>query len=351
MTRATQWHDNRRALLLKEAELKRLRAPSPWSAIALIGVPTLHFILCYVSTRLNVWQTFLLAYFPGSVVFMYLFSNAHEIFHGALGKALRHHRFKNIFLRLATVTDISSGLYLYYKYGHGPHHFDQGTHNIDSLHQKYLVPSLDLDPVTQFKNIYKFKLSLDSEPQYRFPAIEHNRFLRFCAIFLMPLVDTVRELLVEPIKLFNWFRFKDAPWSRRTIENAFVQGILIISILVAMGLLFRSWNHLLYVFFCRICFLGFLHPYGILWATTHSSVDENGVYQPAMSIQGKLSTFLCAGINLHVEHHDLPWVPRGVLKRAADLRPDLYESLSGFSGFVEAARNLFRKHYVNVYSP
>ena len=151
---------------------------------------------------------------------------------------------------------------------------------------------MDMDPTTNFKNLYKFKLASETVAKYRFPSIEYNRLTRFFCIFLMPFFDTVRELLVEPVKLSKWFQFKNAPYSRRAIEDALIQGLIIITILVSMGIWFRSWNHLIYVFFCRVFFLGFLHPYGILWATIHSSVNEEGNYQPSKKpIKGSLAKF------------------------------------------------------------
>ncbi len=349
--RATQWHNNRSKLLQREQIPTLLKQSKNRTLISIVTVPIFHFTLCYWSMHLSFWQVIALAYLPGSVVFMYLFSNAHEIFHGVLGRMLGPRRFRNSFLRFATMTDISSALYLYYKYGHFPHHFDQGSHNVKDLNQLYITPSMDMDPTTNFKNIYKFKLASETEAQYRFPSIEYNRLTRFFCIFLMPLFDSVNELLVEPVKLAKWFQFKNAPFSRHAIEDALIQGLLIITILLAMGFWFESWNHLIYVFFCRVFFLGFLHPYGILWATIHSSVDEGGKYQPSTSIHGRFATFLCAGINLHTEHHDALWLSRSSLPKLQKAAPAFYKDLKIFSGFLDAARFLFQKHYHNVYSP
>lgn len=349
--RASHWHKKRREVLIKDERFVTLPGPSWTTKVSLIFVPALHVALCYVASRTNILTSIFMAYFIGSVVFMYLFSNAHEIFHGALGKVFVSHKFKNLVLRFATVTDISSAFYLYYRYGHGPHHFDQGTHNVESLHQKHISPSTDFDPLTHMKNIYKFKLPMDDEPSYRFPSIETNRLHRFFAIFVMPFFDTLRDLLVEPVKLAYWFKLKNSPFSRKALEDVFIQGLLIMGVLVTMRFLFGNWHHLFYAFFARAFFQGFLHPYGFLWASVHSSVDKDGAYQPAVSINGRVATFLCAGINLHVEHHDLPWVPRASLINVNAIKPELYRNLKQFSGLTASARHVFQKHYNNVYSP
>lgn len=349
-SKATEWHKKRRTRILKKGRLKINPTRKFLTELSLVGVPLFHFLLCYLASLMNIWQLTLLAYFVGSVVFMYIFSNAHEIFHGALGSKLKHPGFKNGFLRFATLTDISTGLYLYYKYGHGPHHSIQGEHSVQEVQDEFLNQSMDIDPITNLKYLYKLKFSPGEKPRYLIPAMETNRLVRFCVLFFMPLGYTLYELMVEPFKFLAWFKVKGSPRARRVVEDAFIQMLIIVSVMTVMGLAFGNWNHLLYIFLCRVFFLGFLHPYAILWATIHTTTDDGESFQPATSIRGSFATFLCAGINLHLDHHDMPWVSRAQLSEVKDAYPEFYQDQMEFAGLSGAAEFLFQPRLNNLYA-
>lgn len=351
VSRATAWHRKRTRLILKKGMNPDFTTSSWTTKFSLIAFPLVQLLACAACSYLSVWEILLLAYSLGSLSVMYIFSNAHEIFHGTISPCLNGPKFKNFFLRFATIMDITPGLYLYYKFGHGPHHAVQGQHKLDQIKGDLFAREMDVDPITNFKNLYKFSSVEGGELRYRFPSVETNRWTRLFVIFGMPFIDSVLEFVLEPFRFAALYLTVKDERVKGVVADVGFQHLLMLIFQIALGLWVGDFHFLLYLFFSRAFFLGFLHPYALMWLAIHKSVDSEGAYQPATSIRGRLATFLCAGINLHMEHHDAPWVSRSRLHRVATEVPELYEGTHSFANFRAVWKFILQPEYENVYSP
>ncbi|WP_086932597.1 fatty acid desaturase family protein [Agarilytica rhodophyticola] len=349
-TTKNRWHQLRAQRALREWKIELPKRHSKRTVCAIFFTTGLQFLLCYLSTHMSLLNIIIMAYIVGAFLCVYIFSNCHEICHNLVHPFFSNKTAKNILLRFASLPDISSGNYFYYKWGHISHHRFLGEHSIDEIIEGAYERPLDLDPITHLRNMYLFRNEKDGTPVYRFEKIRDNKWLRAIVLFGMPVIDTLKLPMLVPSRIKLLIQMEKSGRSTERIKDALSQDFIVLLSFFIMYLIFGNFNFLLYLYASHLFYKGFMHPYLFLWVGIHKSGknDEDG-YQPTSSIYAKFSGFLSGGINYHIEHHDFPGIPRNQLRKVNKKIPQLYNKCFSFKSYREIINYLKRDIYDHSY--
>jgi fatty acid desaturase len=351
-----KWHQVRAQRALQQWKMKLPNRVSWRTLLAILFTSGGHLLGCYVSSRISWLGVIVLAYTWGALCAMYLFSNCHEICHNSIHPFFNKIWAKNTLFRIASLPDISSGNYFYYKWGHVYHHRFLGEHSIEEIKDGIYTQPLDLDPITHLFNIYQFRQTKDGAPQYRFEAIRNSKWTRIFLLFTMPLIDSLKLFIILPMRIIAYFSLRKKGDSLDRIRDVISQDFLLLATYVTMYFLFGNINFLFYLYFSHLFFRGFMHPYLMLWMGIHKSGqhDSDG-YQLTSSIYASCASFFSGSLNFHIEHHDFPAVPRQQLRTIHETAAPLYKDCFAFRGYGDLVRYLtadsFNHNYHIITTP
>lgn len=345
-----RWHQLRAQRALRQWNLELPKRYSRRTLCVIFLTTCAQFLFCYLSSDMSLVEIIFLAYTAGAFLSVYIFSNCHEICHNLVHPFFSNKSIKNLLLRFASLPDISSGNYFYYKWGHIPHHRFLGEHSIEEIIENAYERPLDFDPITHLRNMYLFRNEKYGEPEYRFQKIRNNKWIRTIVLFGMPIIDTLRLPILIPSRIKLLIEMNRSGRSTERIKDALSQDFIVLATFVIMYLLFGSLNFLIYLYASHLFYKGFMHPYLFLWMGIHKSgqKDDDG-YQPTSSIYAKFANVLSGAINYHTEHHDFPGVPRNQLQKIHQSVPQLYDTCFSFRSYkdmyIYLTQDIYDHHY------
>lgn len=321
--------------------------------------------LCVYAGSISLVAMFVLSATIGAYIQFSFFNYAHEIVHNVFN-GINNVYTKSLLIKLCLITYFGANNYMYFRWGHIPHHNSLGEHTFEDIdifdRKKYKeFPDMDLRSVRQY---YAMKLTHASEPTYQFDTLFKNRYTRPFIVAFIPLYELLKQLIFDPFliiymrikilyaQLFN----KKSVLNHPQIIHRFNSLLMHTTLWVAAASLiwiFLGFQSLLYLFLCQLFVRGFLlHPYLTFWGTVHASNrSASNACQPTHSVYGgKITDFIFQGANYHVEHHDFPNIPTKKLHKLRKIAPEFYDNIHKFNGMFKFYKDFFTSKEKWVYA-
>lgn len=341
-----RWHnDRKKAMVTSQPAIKSLIGYDYKLIAQLFWLPALNVAMVYYSSMLSIWGILLLAATAGAFCRIRFFNILHEVCHKTIHPAIDG-KLRNFLLMVIQYPSVGS-YYPYYRYFHVSHHSQLGLQSIQGARE--LAASLgpaDGDILIPSAH-YSQKLN-DEDPtktEFWWQKTALTRFFYYG--FIAPTGNTVIPITVilrnfpSDIMSIVASVFRGSPiWNAKGSDLIF-DRLVLISALVAVQLTL-GWTSVFYIFMAQLFHRGFLfHPALAFWITVHVAHKQpDGKQQPTTSVYGWFMSFLCGGVNYHVEHHDFPNVPVSKLRALRDSSPESYMNLKWYSGALSVYKEI-----------
>ncbi len=281
-------HVKRRAQILeKYPRVKELYGTNPYSALYIVLIIALQYIVASIVSTQAWWIILIVSYTIGAVANHSLYVMIHECCHNTVFKKAIYNKIMGIICDLPLVLPSAMGFRKY----HMIHHKHLGEYSYDP----------DITSRTEAN------------------LVGNNTFLKALWLLLFSVSQALRPLKVK------YYR----PLDRWTAINTVV--IITVNILIFK---FLGAGALTYLALSTLFALG-LHPLGGRWIQEHYITKEG---QETYSYYGILNK-LTFNMGYHNEHHDfmhIPWSNLPKLKRCA---PEYYDTLKSYNSWTKVLLN------------
>lgn len=275
----------RRRILAEHPEVKTLMVTNPVSALWIVGLVSLQWLVAAEVTETHWWLILLCAYFFGAYVNHALYVLIHECTHNLIFKSSRLNKLAGLVCDFALIMPSAMA----FRKFHLLHHRHLGQYVMDP----------DIVSCTEAR------------------LIGHTPLRKAAWVFFLSVSQALRPLKLKALK--------EIPvWDRWIAANLAAQVVVSALIVVFLG----PWA-LAYLALSTLFALG-LHPLGGRWIQEHY-VTQQG--QDTYSYYGPLNK-LCFNMGFHNEHHDFPTVPWNHLPRLRKLADEHYRALKSYRSWT-----------------
>lgn len=346
------WHRARaEAMLAAHPEIKDLFGQDPVAIVLVVVAPSLHLATAIASSFFDWWWAIAAAYVVGAWCLLAMFSNMHELCHGVVHRSLRGAR-RTWAQRLVGLPDLGGELFVYFEHGHLPHHTRLGEHSRAEAERAFIIP-IDLDVKSQIGNFYDIQPRANEPPTRRLDAVPDHPLTRIGVTVVLPVLDLLETVFIAPVTNARraWAMRKELGITRKTqatlpppklytaLASVTGQNALWFAVVTALVVAF-GWVPLLYLTMANLFFRGFaFHPALAYWVAVHHTDDSKAYCQPTSSIYGLVAGPYFSDLNLHIEHHDFPAIPRRSLRRLRQIAPEFYDDVATFRGIAQTLRS------------
>ncbi len=272
----------RRDILAKHPEVKSLMGQNPWSAVWIVGLVALQFVVAALMPHLHWLLVILLAYGFGAFVNHALYVQIHECTHNLVFEKPSLNKVMGIVCDFALAMPSALAFRKY----HLMHHKHLGQHGLDP--------------------------DIVSHEEAR--LVGNTPLRKAIWIFFFSISQALRPLMVKRTDF----------WDRWIVANIVVQVIVNVAVWFLLGP-----EALIYLALSTIFALG-LHPLGGRWIQEHYVTREG---QETYSYYGILNK-TCFNMGYHNEHHDFANVPWNNLPKLRRLAPEFYDSLKHYRSWT-----------------
>ncbi len=288
----------RRDILAKHPEVKSLMGQNPWSAVWIVGLVALQFVVAALMPHLHWLLVVLLAYGFGAFVNHALYVQIHECTHNLVFEKPSLNKVMGIVCDFALAMPSALAFRKY----HLMHHKHLGQHGLDP--------------------------DIVSHEEAR--LVGNTPLRKAIWIFFFSISQALRPLMVKRTDF----------WDRWIVANIVVQVIVNVAVWFLLGP-----EALIYLALSTIFALG-LHPLGGRWIQEHYVTREG---QETYSYYGILNK-TCFNMGYHNEHHDFANVPWNNLPKLRRLAPEFYDSLKHYRSWTGVLAKFIFDPAMSTYS-
>lgn len=334
MSRAAQWHQQRRKAMIQKYGDRILNLEQQSSQN--IGLPLL-FLGNVTLLLLSIWcgslplpVVFGLAVFPGSILSLWQLQILHDCIHGTLVKR----SWQQPLLFWGSMPSVF-GYYLYLRYGHLTHHKSVGD---STLLQLFDSSQTDFEDGDVLFVSHRMKLNGEIGPQIPLGdkritlSIARSGFhfwksnqpiwnaLMFSASFLFERYMLCWNDVVVALTGRNFF-FPNKPDTFHQQCATYTRCAVALRLLLVVV---AGWKSLLFLYFSETLWSLPPHPACAMFITNHGSKGGEACQPTSSTYAGSWYSILTLGTNYHCEHHDFPSIPFHLLGRLHEIAPEFY---------------------------
>jgi len=272
-----------------------------------------------------------------------IFNNGHEICHDLVPGVSGF--WKDLFLHIGCLPDITPLIYYYFRWGHVSHHMHLGEQSTNMVWN--LKRAQDADTMSHLVRLYALRPALQKSASFRYGILHPILTVIILCIIAPPLEALTVFVMSMPLSLFHFVR----QGLKNNLALRKMCGLIFHTLLMWTSLYFLfqigGWKSILYLILSHLFFEGFLmHPLLAYWITVHKTNSNDGPIsecQPTTSIYGKAISWICLNQNYHVEHHDFPNVPVYRLDELHNIASEFYTTIPHHNGIF----NTFYQYFVH----